>query len=256
MVYQQLTKLNISFIFTLYPGGGFNLKSEEVKKNLILICGSPQFKGVVVTQKVSRDYLLENEICSADKIYYIFGGIVPQNSIDCKRNNYFIDVSDKVNELNICFCASKYMDRGMDKGYDIFIDVAHKLIEEFDYINFHVVGGFDENDINVEKIKKNVHFHGYKKFEELKSFFANMDIILSPNRPNLLEDGLFVRYVLDASSTFKSSELLYLKSRSCFCISSFTSVSCLHNKLCFSLLITQSSIFLFNSLICLITGIF
>lgn len=187
-VYKQLNRLKIPYLFTLYPGGGFNIECDTVKENLKLICSSPQFRGVIVTQKITRDYLLLNNICNADKIHYIFGGIVPQNSINSPKRSGF---NTKSSDLKICFCAAKYMDKGLDKRYDIFIDVAHKLSKKYLNIDFHVIGGFDENDIDVSSIYGRIHFHGYKKHLELQNIFKTMDVILSPNRPNILASGFF-----------------------------------------------------------------
>lgn len=178
----------IPFAFTLYPGGGFNLESPTVKENLKEICGSSLFKGVIVTQRIIRSYLVENNICDVNKINYIFGGIVPQNSLNSTRAQYF-----KYNKqvLDVCFCANKYMPAGLDKGYDIFIEVAKTLVKRDYSVQFHVVGDFDREDIALDPIESKVQFYGKVKFEELQKIFLGVDLILSPNRPNMLGKGSF-----------------------------------------------------------------
>ena len=184
-----LEKYNIPFIFTLYPGGGFQVKDEVSDKQLFRVLKSPQFKKVIVTQLYTKDYLIANNFCEVDKIEYIFGGVVPQVSLntDLKgRKNY----PDK-ETFDIVFCAAKYMPRGVDKGYDVFIDLAHRLIKEYSFIRFHVIGGFDEEDVNVNLLGDAITFYGYQKFEDLAAIYKGMDVILSPNKPFFLGKGAF-----------------------------------------------------------------
>jgi glycosyltransferase involved in cell wall biosynthesis len=93
--------------------------------------------------------------------------------------------------LDICFCAGKYMPKGLDKGYDVFIALAHLLSKKYDFIKFHVIGGFDAEDIDVSEIKDKIEFYGYQKFENLESIFKGIDIIISPNKPFVLNKGSF-----------------------------------------------------------------
>lgn len=183
-----LNKLKIPFLFTLYPGGGFNLKNISVMENLRTICKSPYFKGVIVTQKITHDYLVENRICGIEKIKYIFGGIVPQNSINIEKKLFY-----KLNKdtLDICFCAAKYMKHGKDKGYDIFIETAQRIARVYPDAHFHIIGGFQENDYPLGEISAKCTFYGFKSYDELQNIFAKMDFIFSPNRPNVLGEGLF-----------------------------------------------------------------
>lgn len=186
--YKVLNKLQIPFIFTLYPGGGFNLNESTVSENLRLICKSKYFRGVIVTQKITVEYLLKNEICDREKIHYIFGGIVPQNSIAIEKESFFYT---NKGTLDICFCAAKYMKGGKDKGYDIFVEAAQLIADKYPQARFHVIGGFDETDIDVTELADHFIFYGYRKYGELQEIFAKMDFIFSPNRPNVLKEGLF-----------------------------------------------------------------
>ena len=184
-----LEKYNIPFIFTLYPGGGFQVKDEVSDKQLFRVLKSPQFKKVIVTQLYTKDYLIANNFCEVDKIEYIFGGVVPQVSLntDLKgRKNY----PDK-ETFDVIFCAAKYMPKGMDKGYDVFIDLAHHLIKKYKFIRFHVVGGFDKDEIDVSGLGDAITFYGYQNFEDLAPLYKKMDVIVSPNRPFFLGKGAF-----------------------------------------------------------------
>ena len=56
---------------------------------------------------------------------------------------------------------------------------------------FHVVGGFSEDDIEVSDIINKIKFYGYLKPEELRKFYITQDLIISPNRTNVLSKGAF-----------------------------------------------------------------
>lgn len=183
-----IDKNNIPFIFTLYPGGGFNISDETALNKLKRVCGSKNLIGIIVTQQFTKDFLVKNNYCTADKIHFIFGGIIPQKSIESRRDIFF---NKNKNKLSICFCAAKYSEKGLDKGFDIFLDVCHYLSGKYDFIDFHVVGGFAKDDLSNDDLKSKVIFHGYKPYEELQHFFLSQDIILSPNRPFTLSDGAF-----------------------------------------------------------------
>ena len=193
---EWLEKYNIPFIFTLYPGGGFKIEDELSDKLLFRVLKSPQFKKVIVTQLFTKNYLIENNFCDSDKIEYIFGGVVPQVSLNTSLKNK-INYPEK-ETFDIVFCAAKYMPKGVDKGYDVFIDLAHRLIKEYSFIRFHVIGGFDEEDINVNLIGDAITFYGYQKFEDLASIYQKTDVIVSPNKPFFLGKGAFDGFPLGA----------------------------------------------------------
>lgn len=185
-----LEKYKIPFVFTLYPGGGFQIDGADSDRKLTQIFNSPMFRKVIVTQLFTKDYLLKKGLCKSENIEFIFGGVVPQSSlkketIDKKRYG-----KNKAT-FDICFCAAKYTPRGEDKGYDVFIDFAHKIAAEYDFVRFHVIGGFDEKDIDVSAIKDKIHFYGYQSFEFLGLIFKNMDVLLSPNKSFVLNKGAF-----------------------------------------------------------------
>lgn len=185
-----LEKNEIPFVFTLYPGGGFAMDNEVCDTKLKKVLSSKMFRKVIVTQKITHSYLLEKKFCNHEQIQYIFGGVVPQNSLikDTSKKKYYMHGK---NTLDICFCAAKYMPKGIDKGYDVFIELAHAMVLQYSFIRFHVIGGFDENDIDISAIKEYINFYGYQKFEALENIFHGMDIIISPNKPFVLMNGAF-----------------------------------------------------------------
>lgn len=180
-------KNKINFVFTLYPGGGFDTKDEGALKKLKAVLSSEYFKGVIVTQQFTEDFIIKKYSCPKDKILNIFGCLVPQYSINTTRSRRF----NNSMTLQVCFCAAKYTAIGADKGYDIFIETAKILASKGHNIHFNVVGGFNSQVISVEGFEEFFTFHGLKKFEELKPIFLEQDIILSPNRPFILSIGSF-----------------------------------------------------------------
>lgn len=179
----------IPFVFTLYPGGGFSM-NEAGKEKLQRVLSSKMFRKVIVTQNVTKNFLLDNKLCNEDSIVFIFGCVTPQKSIlqPISHKKWF---QNGKNTLDVCFCAAKYMEKGLDKGYDLFIEAAHILYKRYKFIQFHIVGGFNSYDINISSINDRVTFYGYQPYNELSRIFEKVDIIVSPNRCFKLGDGLF-----------------------------------------------------------------
>lgn len=181
-------KNKVPFVFVLYPGGLFSLTSPEAESMLREICSSKWFRGVITTQDITKDYLIQKSICNEKSIHNIYGGFVQFHENDViKKKKYLTDKKT----FDICFVAAKYSERGIDKGYDLFIDCAKKLSRKSDDFVFHVVGGFDESDIDISDIKHRIKFHGYLMPQELSKFYSKMDVFLSPNRPGELYEGNF-----------------------------------------------------------------
>ncbi|MBI4978326.1 MAG: glycosyltransferase family 4 protein [Spirochaetes bacterium] len=193
-IYQYLPLLErdkIPFVFTLYPGGGFWLNEKVSDDKLQKVFASPLFRAVITTQYTTYNYLRKNGFCPEDRIVHKFGGVLPSDYFN-KHNGiskqYFKNDKDT---FDICFVANKYMNGGIDKGYDIFIEVARRLLQHRKDIRFHIVGGFDRSDVEMKDIDGYIHFYGiqYKAF--FTAFYKKMDIILSPNRPFILYPGSF-----------------------------------------------------------------
>ena len=187
---ELLEKYQIPFVFTLYPGGGFALDNKETNDKLQRVFNSKMFKKVIVTQEVVRNYLLKNSFCKSDKIEVIYGVVVPNNLLltEIPDKKYFFENKET---LDICFVAYKYMKEGKDKGYDIFIETAKELCKKYKNIKFHVVGTFNESDIDISEIKENITFYGPQTTEWFSEFYKDKDILLSPNRSNQLTKGAF-----------------------------------------------------------------
>jgi glycosyltransferase involved in cell wall biosynthesis len=181
-------KNKIPFVFVLYPGGAFGLNNESSDAMLRDIFASPHFCGVIVTQDATRSYLFSKKMCPSDKIHFLFAGYVQKTKDEALPKKFY--PQDKP-AFDICFVAAKYSDKGRDKGYDLFIEAAHILSIKYKDMRFHVVGGFDESEIDVSAIRGKITFYGYKTPDFLNEFYAQMDICLSPNRLGCLFPGNF-----------------------------------------------------------------
>jgi glycosyltransferase involved in cell wall biosynthesis len=172
---------NIPFVFTCYPGGGFELNNQSVTmRRLRRVTASPMFRKVIVTQTIIRDFLLNEKICRKDQIELVYGGYAQFSKQNIIPKKFYPE--DK-KTFDICFVAMKYMPRGINKGFDIFIEVAKRLALKMEDFHFHVVGNFDETDIDVSRIRSSITFHGVKSPKSLIEFYAGMDIFISPNIP-------------------------------------------------------------------------
>jgi glycosyltransferase involved in cell wall biosynthesis len=180
-------KNNIDFVFVLYPGGGFGLNNKSSDQMLKAIFASQNFKKVIVTKNVTNNYLLSKNLCAKSRISSMHGYVQFYEKDILKKIKY----QESKSTFDLCFTAAKYSEKGVDKGFDIFIETAKVLCRKYDDFRFHVIGGFDENEIEVSEIKDKITFYGYKTPKFLKKFYAKMDIFLSPNRAFKLFKGNF-----------------------------------------------------------------
>jgi glycosyltransferase involved in cell wall biosynthesis len=183
-----LERSRTPFVFTLYPGGGFKLYQPDSDEVLNKVCALPNLAKVITTQKISHEYLLN--FLEPEKIEFIYGGVFPTDqlaTLAAPRKQYKTDKRT----FDICFVAYKYMAKGLDKGYDIFVKVARQLCRSHDDIYFHVVGPYDESDIDVSDLQGRIMFHGARQTEFFPEFYAGMDIILAPNSPFIIFPGSF-----------------------------------------------------------------
>jgi glycosyltransferase involved in cell wall biosynthesis len=178
---------NRPFVLELYPGGGYWINDPEIDERLIKILQSPLLKKVIVTQKMTYDYIVNNGFVTPDRIAYIYGIVTHRQYFHTPVVKRYYKRSKST--FDICFVANKYMALGLDKGYHIFIDLCKKLAPAAGDIFFHVVGDFDKNDIDVSGIESRIRFHGSQDHHFFPGFYSGMDIIVSPNLPFVLIPG-------------------------------------------------------------------
>lgn len=185
---EALEQHQVPFVFCLYPGGGFVIDGAESDRKLRRVFASPCFRKVICTQKITHDYLLGKGLCPLERIEFVFGGVhFPPAADTPPKLRYGVDKHG----FDICFVASRYIARGIDKGYDVFVAAAKLLAPRFPDMRFHVVGNFTPQEIDVEELGSGIQFHGMLNTRQLADFYAGMEIILSPNRPFILSPGSF-----------------------------------------------------------------
>jgi len=185
--FKWIKAIQAPFVFTLYPGGGFWLNDPGVDDKLTKVFKSPLFKKVIVTQKRTYDYIVDNHFAEPDKVEMIYGMVThPQYFNKIPQKKYY--KKDKA-FFDICFVAHKYMQQGIDKGYDVFIKVCHKLAADIEDIRFHVVGNYDEKDMDVTGIRDKIKFYGLQDMAFFLDFYSGMDLIISPNVSFVLIEG-------------------------------------------------------------------
>jgi glycosyltransferase involved in cell wall biosynthesis len=175
------------FVFELYPGGGFWLNDEAVDAKLKMVFSHPQFRKVIVTQKLTYDYIVGRDFVTPDKVAYIYGAVThPDYFRPAVSKLYF---GKEKNTFDICFVAHKYMPMGVDKGFPTFIETCKKLLKVSEDFRFHVVGNFEYNEADVKELGATIVFYGIKDKRFFPNFYSKMDVIVSPNLPFVLIPG-------------------------------------------------------------------
>lgn len=181
-------KCDVPFVFTLYPGGGFWINDDTIDHKLLTVCRSPLLKKVIVTQQFTYDYIVEKGFIRPDRVEFIYGMVTHPEYFKSAAIPKKIYGQNK-STFDVCFVANKYMPKGIDKGYDIFIEVCKRLTFSAQNIRFHVVGNFDGSDVDVGAAENRIAFYGQQNGDFFPDFYSKMDIILSPNVPFKLIPG-------------------------------------------------------------------
>ena len=186
-----LEQNNIPFVFTLFPGGGLRLNHDFSDHMLKNVFASPMFRGVFVPQKIIYDYLLDKKLCPKDKIFFDYGGgFVQFTEKDILPKLWYKQGKDT---FDISFVAHKYMDKGLDKGFDLFLYAAREIVKKYPFVHFHCVGTNTLEDFGdtFSDLHDNLHMYGPQPAEFFPSFYQKIDINISPNRPFVLDKGAF-----------------------------------------------------------------
>lgn len=189
-----LQQHQVPFVLTLYPGGGFGLHEPDSDAKLAAVLTSPLLQAIIVTQPITQDYL---QRFAAERGLVL----VPLHRIDGVVANPLYFASDHdirtasfaagKATLDICFVAERYMSQGANKGYPEFIAAALALADVPE-LRWHIVGGgFTREELDISHLGERIQFHGRLTTQELRQFYADMDLIVSPNQPYLLHPGNF-----------------------------------------------------------------
>lgn len=168
----------LPFVFTLCDGGFFHLDDEQSDTMLRTVFGSPYFRKVIIPINTIYDYVLRENFIPPDKAEFIEGVITQTDYWEQQLVPKRYYKKDK-NTFDICFIAHKYKDKGTDKGYDTFVEIAKRLAPLSEDIRFHVVGGYDENELDITPIRNRIIFYGQQYQHFFPEFYSRMDVYLS-----------------------------------------------------------------------------
>ncbi len=183
----HIARQGLPLAMTLYPGGDFGIDDAASDARLAQLFAYERLRKVIVTQVATLDYLKAKGHYDAERVELVYGVVIPEEYFGAapKRRRYGLDKST----LDLCFVAYKYMPLGRDKGYDGFIAAAHALVQHIPEARFHVVGNYGPDDIDVRAIGDSIRFHGIKQTPQFPEFYADMDLIVSPNIAHFLGGG-------------------------------------------------------------------
>ncbi len=189
-----LEQHGVPFVVTLYPGGGLGLNEPESDSKLARVLVSKLLKAIIVTQPVTQSYLesfAQQQQLHLPSIHRIDGLVVNPLYFTSQPVAPVALTGSGAPELHICFVAERYMPLGANKGYPEFITAALSLAD-LTQLQFHVVGGgYTPQEIDVSALGERIQFHGRMETDQLRRFFARMNLIISPNQPGLLHPGNF-----------------------------------------------------------------
>ncbi len=190
--FDYIEENKIPFAFTLYPGGGFVFNDKAINENLKKICSSNLFKGVVVNQYITKEYLIEKGITVEDKITLIPG-------VSLNLNGDFKSVEKDNSVIKIVFFANKYTVGGKDKGFDVFQKIIFQLIENKQNILPIVIGNFSKDDLEIKELSDKIIFKGVLNEAAYQKELESTHIFISPNQPNILAPGAFDGFPLSTA---------------------------------------------------------
>jgi glycosyltransferase involved in cell wall biosynthesis len=177
-----LERHHIPFCLELYPGGGFEPEQLGSDRMLQRLLGLPDFRRVIATQPLTRDFLIDKVGCRPEQVEYLYGGVFAdpvEPSAAGPRRRYGFEKGTP----DLCFVAHRYMPRGEDKGYDLFVETARSLLDRFPRARFHVVGDYDASIVPLDPaVAGRIRFYGRRPSSFFPHFYSCMDAIISPSR--------------------------------------------------------------------------
>ncbi len=188
-----LLEAEVDFVLTLYPGGGFGLNEPQSDAKLLAVLGCKRLKALIVTQPVTERYVQSFALTHGLRlppVHFVAGLVVHPHywSSEFVAHGPYFGAGKAT--LDICFVAEKYMPQAQNKGYPEFIQAALAL-GDVAHLRFHVVGSLVPEDLDVSGLDGRIQFHGRLETVQLQAFFANQDLIVSPNLPGRLHPGNF-----------------------------------------------------------------
>jgi len=183
-------KLNVPLVFTLYPGGGFNLGDPSTDAKLKRVLQSPMCKTVFVTMPVSRKYVekMVRKLRVQVRVKYIFGGIHDvSNSAPSDRAT----ARTPKKTLRLLFLGQRYHPQGKDKGLDLFLAACDLLSQRGHSLEPILVGPWTKSDVQDFYIGQRIQLLGEVPNNRLGEVFRDVDAAIFPTRASMLGDGSF-----------------------------------------------------------------
>ena len=190
----DLRRFQIPFVLNLYPGGGLGLNEAESDQKLLRVLASPLLKAIIVTQPVVENYL--NQLAQTHSLrlpplHLIQGVVANPDYFKANLTQHGPRYGFGKEVLDVCFVAENYMAGAPNKGLPEFVQAMQGL-KDLPELRIHLVGGgYSAADYQVPGLASSIQYHGRLSTTQLREFFANVDIIVSPNRPGLLHAGNF-----------------------------------------------------------------
>ena len=177
-----LEAANLPFVFTLYPGGGFELHSQAAKSKLARVLASPMLRGVISTQPVTTD-VLGRMHCPVE-IHELYGVVINPAYLGASAPRAHRSIDRGISGPNICFVAHRYDRSGSTKGYPVFIEVCAKLVDRYPDLEFSVVGNYGPAEVDIPaRLAGKLQFKGLMATAQLRQFLLTQDLMISPNQP-------------------------------------------------------------------------
>ena len=190
----DLTRHGVPFVLNLYPGGGLGLGDAESDRKLLRVLASPLLKDIIVTQPVVERYLTQlaqTHGVTLPPVHMVQGVVVNPDYFDPSLTRHGLRYGQGKDQLDVCFVAESYMPGAANKGFPEFM-AAMQNLADLPQLRVHVVGGgYTPADLDVPGLDQRITYHGRLPTAQLRTFYAQMDLIVSPNRPGQLHAGNF-----------------------------------------------------------------
>jgi glycosyltransferase involved in cell wall biosynthesis len=186
----DLIAADLPFVLTLYPGGGLDLGTRQTRTKLDSIADSGLLRHVITTQPrvtAALDKILDPSV----PVTEIDGVVVNPDYFRPGagfRKDYFGSESTM---LQLGFVAHKYSRAGADKGYPLFIELVRRLKARGLPVKAKIIGTFDRLDCPCEDLDDVLQFYGVLEGQGLRAALSDIQLVVSPNVPNLLAKGSF-----------------------------------------------------------------
>lgn len=190
----DLTRRRIPFVLNLYPGGGLGLGDADSDRKLLRVLGSQWLRQIIVTQPIVQRYiaqLMAQHGKELAPVHLVQGVVVNPDYFNPNLTSHGPRYGHGKSALDVCFVAECYMPGAANKGYPEFIAAMQQLADQPE-LRIHIVGGgYTPQDLQPPGLGRSILYHGRLSTAQLRTFYAGMDLIVSPNRPGQLHAGNF-----------------------------------------------------------------